>query len=228
MTHESGGEQSTRHVFGATEWLLLAVTIMLVIVASLSLWIVFSSLNNEGRMADALEREQDAVRARGDTPVAPAPSDLTDNPPLSGQDGVNGRDGIDGRDGRDGVDGSPGAPGSPGSDGAPGVDGQDGAPGADGSQGPPGSPGPPGPPGPACPSGYHQEEVQYAGGKDGVGCVRDGQPDPSPSGSPPPLLPSPDLATSESKRFNLLPAEIVLSTILTTILFAIYRMRKWV
>lgn len=115
----------------------------------------------------ALGDEQQAAEARGETPVAPKPSELMDDPTYSpGPRGEDGSDGVDGADGRgvasvvciDGTwrveytDGSVDADagdctGDQGPTGAPGSNGADGGPG------PSGDPGPAGPSGPAGASG---------------------------------------------------------------------------
>ena len=88
------------------------------------------------------------VKAGGETPVAPDPSDAVDDLPARARVPVP----IPGPQGSPGQRGEAGPPGEPGT---PGRDGSDGAPGADskvpGPTGPPGAdstvPGPAGPPG---------------------------------------------------------------------------------
>lgn len=102
----------------------------------------------------ALTAEQNAKKAEGQEPVAPAPSAILDDPGivqgapgepgkngLNGRDGRDGSDGIDGRDGQDGRDGDPGTEGTPGTDGPPGEPGTDGVDGEDGKDGAPGEKG---------------------------------------------------------------------------------------
>lgn len=99
----------------------------------------------------ALEAEQSAQRAKGETPVAPPPDEIVDDPTIiRGEPGVDGEDGRDGSDGAPGVKGDKGEPGKvgptgpsglPGADGQDGQDGQDGEPGESGQDGADGSPG---------------------------------------------------------------------------------------
>lgn len=68
-----------------------------------------------------------------------------------------------------GPSGADGAPGEPGADSTvPGPQGQEGPRGATGA---PGAEGPAGPPGPTCPNGSILDTVQFADGKQGLGCV---------------------------------------------------------
>lgn len=115
-------------------------------------------------LAVALQAEQDNQKAQGDTPVAPPPDQIVDDPGIvKGEQGLPGKDGEDGQDGRDGAKGDKGDPGKPaptitptngvdgkdgvdgtnGTDGTNGVDGKDGTNGTDGKDGADGQPGEP-------------------------------------------------------------------------------------
>ncbi|MEV0319190.1 collagen-like protein [Streptomyces sp. NPDC050658] len=95
------------------------------------------------------------VRAHGDTPAAPDPSDAVDDllarvrvpAGAAGADGTDGSDGVDGADGADGTkgaDGKSGEQGERGAGGKPGPAGEQGEPGEPGERGAPGETGPPG------------------------------------------------------------------------------------
>ncbi|GHH87788.1 hypothetical protein GCM10017771_30340 [Streptomyces capitiformicae] len=144
-------------------------------------------------------REQ--LKAEGETPVAPDPTqaieDLPDRaevpvpiPGPAGAKGERGEPGPSGSPGRDGEDGTDGAAGEPGSDGVTGPAGPAGPPGPQGDPGPRGEPGPPGAQGPAgedgqdgqdgqtCPDGYSLQAPSYD--PDALVCRREGAPDPGP------------------------------------------------
>ncbi|MER5259305.1 collagen-like protein [Streptomyces sp. NPDC002855] len=100
------------------------------------------------------------VRAHGDTPAAPDPSDAVDDlpsrarvpgtpgaPGSRGEDGKQGEKGAPGSGGRTGDRGEAGAPGEPGAGGEPGRAGADGSDGTNGERGPEGPAGAAGPPG---------------------------------------------------------------------------------
>jgi hypothetical protein len=129
-------------------------------------------------LAAALSAEQDAARARGETPVAPPPDDLLDDPRFRGAQGPQGR-GValveclagrwqitySDREVRDAGD----CTGDRGPRGVAGSPGLAGSPGADGGQGDPGSAGEPGPPGPSGPAG---EDGTDGRGIEDVDCRR--------------------------------------------------------
>ncbi|KOG21819.1 collagen triple helix repeat protein Precursor [Streptomyces viridochromogenes] len=134
------------------------------------------------------------VRAEGETPVAPDPTQAVEDlperaevpVPIPGPPGPAGSPGPSGTPGRDGLDGSPGASGEPGSPGVDGATGPAGPQGEQGVQGPQGEPGPQGeqgprgeqgPPGQSCPEGYSWQAP--AGDPDALVCRRDGAPPPS-------------------------------------------------
>lgn len=138
-------------------------------------------------------REQ--VKAKGETPVAPDPSqaveDLPDRaevpvpiPGPAGPSGSTGPSGAPGEDGADGDTGPSGAPGVPGptgpagAQGEPGAAGPPGPAGQDGKDGVDGVDGKDGEPGPACPDGYSLQAP--ASDPDALVCRRDGAPDPEP------------------------------------------------
>jgi hypothetical protein len=134
-------------------------------------------------LAAALTAEQEAAEERGETPVAPDPEDLIEDPGLTGPQGPPGEPGPTGPEGDAGPTGPAGPTGEPGPTGATGpagADGVDGAAGADGATGPQGEPGPTGPegpqgpPGPTCPDGYTTEThtvITDEGPQEAVICV---------------------------------------------------------
>lgn len=124
-------------------------------------WLLYS-VQKQGAQLDAvtaaLGDEQQAAEDRGDTPVAPGPSELLDDPTYSpGPKGEAGRDGRDGRgvasvvciDGTWRVEYSDGTvdsdagdcTGDRGPTGEPGSNGVDGGPGPSGPVGPSGAAG---------------------------------------------------------------------------------------
>lgn len=134
------------------------------------------------------------VRAEGETPVAPDPTQAVEDlperaevpVPIPGPRGPVGSTGPSGTPGRDGVDGSPGASGEPGSPGAEGATGPAGPQGEPGPAGPQGEPGPAGADGrdgvdgkdgQSCPEGYSLQAP--ADDPDALVCRRDGAPRPS-------------------------------------------------
>ncbi|MFF1714320.1 collagen-like protein [Streptomyces sp. NPDC058268] len=100
------------------------------------------------------------VRAHGETPAAPDPSDAVEgllararvpgSPGATGSQGEDGKPGekgtpgVGGRKGDAGTAGEPGFPGTPGDPGPAGSDGADGTNGERGPEGPAGAAGPPG------------------------------------------------------------------------------------
>lgn len=138
-------------------------------------------------------REQ--LKAEGETPVAPDPTQAVEDLPDRAEVPVP-IPGPPGADGEDGAVGEPGPSGSPGSDGADGKPGAVGPSGAVGPAGPPGPQGEPGPAGPqgapgadgvdgvdgrdgqSCPEGYSLQAPSYD--EDALVCRRDGAPDPGP------------------------------------------------
>ncbi|MFE6159339.1 collagen-like protein [Streptomyces sp. NPDC056486] len=118
------------------------------------------------------------VRAHGDTPAAPDPSDAVDDlltrvrvpasapgsPGADGADGTPGEQGTRGTGGRNGDRGAAGGPGRPGSPGRPGPTGAAGSDGTTGEQGPEG------PAGAAGPSGSDGADgADGSHGSDGAG-----------------------------------------------------------
>lgn len=108
-------------------------------------------------LSQALVSEQQVLKAKGETPVAPPPDKIVNDPELIV--------GSPGRDGRDGVDGTDGLPGVNGKDG---IDGKNGANGKDGLMGSPGPVGPSGPPGPEGPRGANGDTVTGPPGPTGA------------------------------------------------------------
>jgi hypothetical protein len=138
------------------------------------------------------------VKAGGETPVAPDPSEAVDDlpararvpVPIPGPQGVQGRPGeageegepgSPGRDGKDGSDGEAGQPGESGAEGPagpagpPGVQGEPGPAGVQGERGEQGEQGERGPAGPDCPDGYSLQAPSWD--PDALICRRDGAPD---------------------------------------------------
>lgn len=140
-------------------------------------------------------REQ--VKAQGETPVAPDPTQAVEDLPeraevpvpipgprgATGERGEPGEAGASGAPGRDGVDGSPGEigatgpagpQGEPGVAGPPGPAGQDGRDGVDGRDGSDGQ---------TCPDGYSLQAPSWD--PDALVCRRDEAPPPEePGGGP--------------------------------------------
>ncbi|MGW6061876.1 collagen-like protein [Streptomyces sp. NPDC055189] len=112
------------------------------------------------------------VRAHGDTPAAPDPSDAVDDlgsrarVPASAP-GSPGADGTDGADGKQGEKGTPGTGGRDGDRGDAGEPGEPGPTGAAGSDGANGERGPEGPAGAAGPPG--SDGARGSDGSDGAG-----------------------------------------------------------
>ena len=132
------------------------------------------------RLAGDVRALREQVKAEGETPVAPDPTNaVADLPeraavpvPILGPRGIQGERGKPGQDG---------APGRDGEDGADGEPGQDGAQGPRGEQGPQGEQGPRGEqglPGPNCPDGYSLQAPSWD--PDALVCRRDGAPVPEP------------------------------------------------
>jgi hypothetical protein len=144
------------------------------------------------------------VKAGGETPVAPDPSEAVDDlpararvpVPIPGPQGVQGQPGDAGEPGEPGSPGASGKPGQDGKDGAAGEAGQPGESGAEGPAGPAGPPGVQGEPGPAgvqgekgergeqgergpagpdCPDGYSLQAPSWD--EDALVCRRDDAPD---------------------------------------------------
>jgi hypothetical protein len=160
------------------------------------------------------------VKAGGETPVAPDPSDAVDDLPARarvpvpipgppgvpgqrGEPGEPGSPGASGRPGQDGKDGAAGEAGQPGESGAegpagpagpPGVQGEPGPAGAQGEKGERGEPGERGPAGPDCPQGYSLQAPTWD--EDALICRRDGAPD----GGGDPQPESPLAAALEPRR----------------------------
>ena len=131
-------------------------------------------------------REQ--VKAEGETPVAPDPTNAVADLPeraevpvpipgprgIQGERGKQGPSGAPGRDGGDGKDGADSTvPGPPGPAGPPGADstvpGPSGLPGRDGKDGRDGQ---------TCPDGYTLQAPSYD--PDALVCRKEGTPDPEP------------------------------------------------
>lgn len=149
-------------------------------------------------LSQALVSEQDALKGKGETPVAPPPEEIVANPQvvegLPGSNGNDGKNGVDGQDGADGKDGSPGSPGPsgpPGQEGTPGVNGDTvtGPPGPTGERGEKGDTGERGAQGPP-PSGwvFTYNGVEYtcmpvSGGSTQYACQSAATPEATPSES---------------------------------------------
>lgn len=128
-----------------------------VVLAVLLAGVVYAIVQQEERidaLSTALDAEQAAAEERGETPVAPEPGDLIEDPGAY--------------EGPQGPAGPPGPPGPPGPSGSPGDDGDDGIPGTDGVRG---GTGPSGPPGPVGPSGPPGEDGDDGRGIASVDCV---------------------------------------------------------
>ena len=127
-------------------------------------------------LASDVRQLRTQVVSKGETPVAPDPSDAVDDlraraevpVPIPGPSGPRGEPGTPGEPG---PSGSPGRAGEDGSDGEAGAPGEPGAEGPAGPAGPAGPPGAQGEPGPAGPAG-EQGERGPAGeaGRDGQTC----------------------------------------------------------
>lgn len=140
------------------------------------------------------------VEAKGETPVAPDPTEAVEDLPdraevpvpipgprgAAGEKGESGEAGPSGSPGRDGVDGSDGEAGEPGAVGATGPagpPGPQGEPGPAGPQGEPGAAGADGRDGQTCPEGYSLQAPSYD--PDALVCRKDGAPDQDePGGGP--------------------------------------------
>ena len=113
-------------------------------------------------LASDVRQLRTQVVSKGETPVAPDPSDAVDDLPARAEVPVP-IPGPSGPRGEPGTPGEPGPSGSPGRAGADGGDGEAGAPGERGAEGPAGPAGPAGPPGaqgepgPAGPAGEEGE-----------------------------------------------------------------------
>lgn len=151
---------------------------MVVILLSTVLIILYlvSQQRQINALASALSSEQDAARARGETPVAPDPSKLLDDPRFRGAEGRAGRGvtGVECVAGRWRIEYSDhttddDAGDCTGDRGPTGLPGSAGSPGADGAQGSPGTPGEAGPPGPSGPAG---EDGTDGRGIEDVDCRR--------------------------------------------------------
>ena len=152
-------------------WRWIAVTCWLVALSGAAVigWSWYSQLAKEAdkrgvavsTLAGDVRVLRSQVKAAGQTPKAPDPSeaveDLPDRTrvpvPIPGPRGPQGEPGTPGPTGTPGPAGSPGAPGTDGQDGRPGSAGEPGEPGAVGPAGPAGPAGPTGPAGPAGPAG---------------------------------------------------------------------------
>lgn len=196
-----------------TIWVILAVAILAWVVITMQR--LSHDLSASNRARDALAQQ---VQNLGASPVAGPPGSRGE-PGAPGAAGV-GPSGPPGPEGPEGRPGSPGpgstvpgpegppgpagplgpvstVPGPAGADGAAGQPGADstvpgpkGDPGEQGEPGPKGDPGPAGKDGQTCPSGYSLQAPTYD--PDALVCRRDGggTPNPSPSTSPPALLPN--------------------------------------
>lgn len=88
-------------------------------------------------LSQALTSEQQNARNNGDTPVAPAPSQIVNNPEvikIKGDKGDKGDPGASGVPGKPGASGASGKPGTNGT-GVPGLQGEKGDPGVNGTNG---------------------------------------------------------------------------------------------
>lgn len=133
-------------------------------------------------LASDVRQLRTQVKAKGETPVAPDPSEAVDDLParaevpvaIPGPSGPRGEPGTPGEPGPSGSPGRAGADGSDGEAGTPGERGVEGPAGPAGPAGPPGAQGEPGPAGPAGPAGEQGERGERgpAGepGRDGHTC----------------------------------------------------------
>lgn len=183
----------TRHVL----WTLAVLQFVGGALAIVFLWVerdrtnerLEEEANLRGTAVSTLAGDVRALRAqvlaKGETPVAPDPTqaveDLPDRaevpvpiPGPAGPTGATGATGPSGAPGRDGVDGSPGPSGAPGADST--VPGPQGVQGERGEKGDTGATGPAGPAGPSCPDGYSLQAPEWD--EDVLVCRRDGAPPP--------------------------------------------------
>lgn len=158
----------------ARRWRSLMLTAVLLVLSG-AVVLVWLRIDAEARRADAYGAEAvrrgDAVttlaedvrilrtqiKAKGETPAAPDPSNAVDDLPDRVRvpvvvPGPSRADGVDGRPGSPGPSGPPGKSGTDGADGVGSV-GPSGAAGTPGVQGVQGEPGPAGPKGEAGPAG---------------------------------------------------------------------------
>ncbi|MEU1908094.1 collagen-like domain-containing protein [Streptomyces hygroscopicus] len=200
----------------AHRWRTIALACWLVVITGAVL-LVWARISAEAERGDQLRAEADRrgdavstlagdvrrlrsqVKAEGQTPVAPDPSeavkDLPDRAevpvPIPGPRGPSGPpgkadDGADGKNGRDGKDGQDGAPGAdstvPGPTGPAGPEGPQGPAGPPGQDGAPGADGKDGRDGQTCPNGYSLQPPPSD--PDALVCRRDGAPQPEPTDGP--------------------------------------------
>ncbi|MDX2520605.1 MULTISPECIES: collagen-like domain-containing protein [Streptomyces] len=124
-------------------------------------------------LASDVRQLRTQVKSKGETPVAPDPSEAVDDLPARAEVPVPipGPSGPRGGQGEPGVAGDPGPSGSPGRAGEDGSDGQAGPQGEPGAEGPAGPPGAQGEPGPAGPAGERGEQgPEGDAGEDGQTC----------------------------------------------------------
>jgi hypothetical protein len=199
----------------AGHWRWIAVTCWLLALSGAAVigWSWYSQLADEadrrgeavGTLASDVRILREQVKAAGETPKAPDPSqavkDLDDRTrvpvPIPGPRGPQGETGAPGEPG---PSGSPGQTGSEGDAGAPGADGASGPSGPEGAQGPAGPAGPQGeqgvpgeqgprgeqgPAGPDCPAGYSLQTPAWD--PDALVCRRDSAPSDGGGSQPAPL-----------------------------------------
>jgi hypothetical protein len=199
----------------AGHWRWIAVTCWLLALSGAAVvgWSWYSQLADEadrrgvavGTLASDVRILREQVKAAGETPKAPDPSQAVDGladrtrvpVPIPGPRGPQGESGAPGEPG---PSGSPGQTGSDGDDGVPGTDGASGPSGPEGAQGPAGPAGPQGeqgvqgepgprgeqgPAGPNCPAGYSLQAPAWD--PDALVCRKDSTPSDSGGSLPAPL-----------------------------------------
>lgn len=139
------------------------VTAVVVVVAVVCGYAVFSALHDLGGRVNTLEGARDALASLCQKPenkhTAACENPQPGQPGAQGVRGPRGFQGVPGRDGKDGLNGKDGHDGQNGSDSTvPGPAGPTGAPGADSTV--PGPAGPKGDPGETCPAGTSLQETQ--------------------------------------------------------------------
>jgi hypothetical protein len=193
--------RTQRALAGHWRWIAVFCWLLALSGAAVIGWSWYSQLADEAdrrgvavsTLASDVRILREQVKAAGETPKAPDPSeaveDLDDRTrvpvPIPGPVGPRGEPGVPGPSGSPGQTGSSGQDGQDGTAGEPGAAGATGPAGPAGPAGPQGEPGPAGPQGPAgedgqtCPDGYHLEAP--ADDPDALVCRRDGASDPEPS-----------------------------------------------
>lgn len=132
----------------ARDWLVIALVVVLAVVLGWGVHAIASVRKQNDALAAALTAQRQQAQDAGQSPVAPPPEKIRDDPAVT-VPGPPGPTGPPGRDGEMGRAGLPGPAGGPGPSGVPGPGGPPGSPGPPGSTGAPGQPGVKGDPGPA-------------------------------------------------------------------------------